>query len=275
MAATLIDVAESDFAASVLDESRRRPVVVDFWAAWCGPCKVLGPTLERLATEGRGSWLLAKVDVDQNPALAQQLGVQGIPTVVAFKDGQAVNRFTGALPEVQVRSFVESLVPSELDLKAAAAKAAFDRGDSGAAEALFREVLAAEGGHEAAGAGLATILLDRNDPAAALDVLARLPRSEEVTRLEAAARLWSGSGDLDALAAAAENGSDKDRLAYAKALSVNGDAADAMRILVELVGNKGDTAEDARAALVDLFDVLGNDNALVSEYRRKLASALF
>lgn len=275
MVANLIDVTESDFATSVLDESRRRPVVVDFWAAWCGPCKVLGPTLERLATEADGSWLLAKVDVDQNQALAQQFGVQGIPTVVAFKDGAAVNRFTGALPEVQVRSFIDSLVPSELDLRAAAAEAAFDRGDSDTAETLFRDVLAADGGHESAGIGLATILLDRNESAAALDVLARLPRTEEVRRLEAAARLWSGGGDLSALAAAAENGSDGDRLAYAKALSVHGDATDAMQILVELVGEKGDAAEDARASLVDLFDVLGADNALVGEYRRKLASALF
>lgn len=275
MVANLIDVTESDFATSVLEESRRRPVVVDFWAAWCGPCKVLGPTLERLATEGAGNWLLAKVDVDQNPALAQQFGVQGIPTVVAFKDGEAVNRFTGALPEAQVRSFIDSLVPSELDLTAAAAEAAFDRGDSATAEALFRDVLTADGGHEVAGVGLATILLDRNEPAAALDVLARLPRSEDVKRLEAAARLWSASGDLEALAAAAENGSAEDRLAYAKALSVNGDAADAMQILVDLVGEKGDAAEDARASLVDLFEVLGADNALVSEYRRKLASALF
>jgi putative thioredoxin len=275
MAATVVDVTEVDFAAAVLDESRRRPVVVDFWAAWCGPCKVLGPTLERLAAESGGSWLLAKVDVDQNQRLAQQYGVQGIPTVVAFRDGQAVDRFTGAVPESQVRSFVESVVPTELDVTAAAAELALDNGELKDAERGFRSVLSEDPAHEIAGLGLATILLDRDDAPGALEVLAGLPRSQDVRRMEAAARLWAGSHDVAALTAAAESGTDTDRIAYAKALSVQGDPAEAMRILVEIVGGRGDLAEDARTSLLDLFEILGNDHPLVSEYRRKLASALF
>lgn len=275
MAATVVDVTEVDFAAAVLDESRRRPVVVDFWAAWCGPCKVLGPTLERLAAESGGSWLLAKVDVDQNQRLAQQYGVQGIPTVVAFRDGQAVDRFTGAVPESQVRSFVESVVPTELDVTAAAAELALDNGELEDAERGFRSVLSEDPAHEIAGLGLATILLDRDDAPGALEVLAGLPRSQDVRRMEAAARLWAGSHDVAALTAAAESGTDTDRIAYAKALSVQGDPAEAMRILVEIVGGRGDLAEDARTSLLDLFEILGNDHPLVSEYRRKLASALF
>jgi len=275
MANTVIDVTEADFVGAVLDESRRRPVVVDFWAAWCGPCKVLGPTLERLANEADGSWLLAKVDVDQNQRLAQQYGVQGIPTVVAFRGGQVVDRFTGALPEPQVRSFVGSVVPTELDMTAAAAELALDNGEVDDAERGFRSVLSEDPAHETAGLGLAGILLDRDDATGALEVLARLPRSQDVRRMEAAARLWAGTNDVAALAEAAESGSDADRIAYAKALSVQGDPAEAMRLLVEIVGARGEPAEEARTSLLDLFEILGNDHPLVSEYRRKLASALF
>lgn len=275
MTASVIDVTESSFATQVLDESLERPVVVDFWAAWCGPCKILGPSLERLAADDAGRWLLAKLDVDQNPALAAQFGVQGIPTVIAFRDGQPVNRFTGALPEAQVRTFIDSVLPTELDIAAADADAALDRGDIAAAESGFRSVLEQEPSHEVAGIGLATILMDRDDPDAALDVLSRLAKSEEVRRMEAAARLWGGVGDIAALTQAAESGSEHDRLKLARALSVNGDTADAMQIFVDLVGERGDTAEDARAALLDLFEVLGQDHPQVGTFRRKLASALF
>jgi putative thioredoxin len=275
MAQHVIDVAEADFVSSVLDESTTRPVVVDFWAEWCGPCKVLGPTLERLATEGQGAWLLAKVDVDQNQALARQFGVQGIPTVVAFRDGQAVNRFTGALPEAQVREFIGSLVPSELDILALGAEAALDRGEVAAAEDAFRSILARDPSHEAAGLGLSSILLDRNEGAEAIAVLGRLARSDDVKRMEAAARLWGERRDVAELARLAETGDAAARLAYAKALSVDGDIATALEMLVELVAERGEQAEDARASMLDLFEILGNGHALVSEFRRRLASALF
>ncbi len=268
-----IDVTEADFVSSVLEETR--PVVVDFWAEWCGPCKVLGPTLERLAAEGEGSWLLAKVDVDQNQGLARQFGVLGIPTVVAFRDGQAVNRFTGALPEAQVRDFIGSLVPSELDVWVLEAEAALDRGDLVTAEETYRSVLARDGTHEGAGLGLATILLDRNDGPEATSVLARLARSDEVRRMEAAARLWGESRDTAALASAAESGDAAARLSYAKALSVDGDIATALEMLVTLVAERGDEADEARASMLDLFEILGSGHALVADFRRRLASALF
>ena len=219
MPTPVIDVTEATFRTAVLEASHDVPVVVDFWAEWCGPCKVLGPTLERLAGEADGDWILAKVDVDANQRLSQQFGIQGIPTVIAFADGQPVDRFTGALGEAQVRAFLDSVVPSDLDRSVAAADAALDAGDLWSAEAGYRSVLESEPTHEGAGTGLATLLLDRGENEEALEVLGRLAKSETVRRLEAAARLVGDGGDLDALAAAAATGDDADRLAYGKALA--------------------------------------------------------
>ncbi len=270
------EITTSDFATEVIERSHEVPVVVDFWATWCGPCKVLGPTLERLADEASGSWELAKVDVDQNQQLAMQFGVQGIPTVVAFKGGQPVSRFTGAVPEAQVRQFLEQLIPSELDLVAEAAEGALDRGEDEAAEQAFRSVLSQDPGHEAAGLGLAGMLLERGDREAALATLALLPRSEDVKRLEAFARL-SGSEheDLEALAAAAESGDEENLLAFGRGLVGAGPHSGALEPLIAVVALRGDRAEEARLIVLDIFELLGTDSSVSAEYRRKLASALF
>ena len=149
-----LEVTEATFEKEVLERSHEVPVVVDFWAAWCAPCRALGPVLDKLATESEGSWILAKVDVDSNRGLAAGFRVQGIPAVKAFKGGRLVAEFTGALPEPQVRQWLTQLEPSELELAVAAAR------DDNTEEA-WRKVAELEPGHPEARRELARIELER------------------------------------------------------------------------------------------------------------------
>ncbi len=269
------DVTVADFAAEVLERSFDVPVVVDFWAEWCGPCRVLGPTLERLADEGAGSWELARVDVDANPQLAQTFGVQGIPTVVGVRNGEIVSQFTGAIPETQVRQFVESLLPTALDFAAEQGHVALAGGDAESAEAAWRAVLAEDPAHEDAGIGLAGLLLEGGRASEALDVLTRLAPTEAVRRLQAAARLQP-AGDRAAIESAAADGDLTASVALAKAQVSEGRIEEALGRLVDVVAARsGDVSEEARATLIDLFELLGPAHPLTGEYRRKLASALF
>jgi len=158
-AAYVIDVTDQTFATDVLERSKTVPVVVDFWAAWCGPCRMLGPILERLANEYQGQFILAKIDVDQNPRTAMQFRVQGIPAVKAFRDGRLANEFTGALPEPQVRRFIEGLLPSEADLLVHKARAQETSGKLEQAEETYRAALGQKADHYTAQIGLGRTLL--------------------------------------------------------------------------------------------------------------------
>ncbi len=260
----------------LLRASHQIPVVVDLWAEWCGPCKTLGPVLESAAQEGGGRWLLAKLDVDANPEIAQQLGVQGIPTVVAFKEGREVNRFTGAVPEPQVRQFIDDLLPSELDLVTLRADDLLDQGDVAGAVEIYRAVLERDPTHEDAGLSLAGSMIDAGDHAGALEVLARLAPTEPVRQLQAFARLGDVDADVDALASAAESGSPSDRLAYARALAASGDHQAAISGLMSVIGERVEPESDeAREVLLDLFELLGSDDPVVAATRRRLANGLY
>jgi putative thioredoxin len=261
----VVDVTEATFQAEVLDRSFQVPVVLDLWAEWCGPCKQLSPVLERLATEGGGSWVLAKVDVDANPALAQALRVQGIPAVKAVWQGQLVAEFTGAIPEDQAREFVTELVrattggavpedgdgygPEADDPRMDTAEAALERGDLAAAEQAYQEILAEQPDHPVAGLALRQVQLFR--------------RAEEA--------------GPDALAAAEADPDDVDaQLRAADVLLGTGDVEGAFDRLIEVVRRtSGDDRDKARTHLVELFTLVGDADPRVGAARRKLSAALF
>ncbi|MBM3694525.1 MAG: thioredoxin [Actinobacteria bacterium] len=271
------DIGQQAFGLEVLQRSHEVPVVVDFWASWCGPCKVLGPVLEKVAAEHEGALELVKIDVDGNPALASQFGVQSIPTVLAFKDGRPVARFTGALPEDAVRRWAAALLPTEIDRLVEQARDAVLEGDQLRAEATFRRILDDDPGHADAGTGLAALLIARGDTAEALILLGRLARSAEVEHLEAAARLAAArGGDLHALEArlTADPGDHQARLELGRALAARNEYEPALDHLLAVVKAGGTTRDAARQAMVDVFGVLGVSHPLTLAYRRALASAL-
>jgi putative thioredoxin len=272
------DISTADFPQMVLQRSHEVPVVVDFWAEWCGPCKVLGPILEHLTVEADGAFELVKVDVDANPELSQQFGIQGIPTVIAFRDGAIANRFTGALPEQQIRVWLGEIMPSELDQMVEQARDAALAGDLLQAEQVFRMVLEQESDHADAGTGLASLLLARGDSEEALIVLGKLAPTSEVERLQAAARLSaSRTDDVSGLEAkvAADPADDAARLELARALAGRSEFEPALDHMLRVVQSKGEQSDVARRAMVDIFDVLGDEHPLTVPYRRRLASALF
>ncbi len=273
------DVQTDTFARNVIQRSLQVPVIVDFWAEWCGPCKVLGPILEKVVAESGGAVELAKLDVDANQQLAAQFGIQGIPTVIAFKDGQPVAQFTGALPEAQVREWVRQLLPSEADKQVVEAERLIDAGQEEAAAEILAGVLSQQPDHEGAGVALAGLYLDRGDVDAAMTVLDRLVPSDAVQQLKAAARLTAAENiDLDAVRATleAEPSNLAARVKLAEAEAAHGDYEAALNDLLAVVAAKDEEqSEEARKAMVDIFELLGNDDPLVKAYRAKLASALF
>lgn len=272
------DVDQQDFGAEVLQRSHDVPVVVDFWATWCGPCKTLGPALEAVAADYDGRFELVKVDVDQNQKLSQQFGIQSIPTVVAFKNGQPASQFTGAIPDREIRQFIDNILPTELDLMVDHARDLVLDGDEAGASGVFSQVLEQQPDHVEAGTGLASLLIANGDTETALIVLGRLPRSSEVEKLEAAARVTAARGvdvpELEAkLAAAPDN--QTIRIDLAQALAANGEHEAALDHLLAVVASRGDRMDEARQGMVDVFGLLGDDHPLTVSYRKALANALF
>ncbi|PZF96953.1 tetratricopeptide repeat protein [Micromonospora deserti] len=254
---TVIDVTEATFQSEVLERSLSTPVVVDFWAEWCEPCKQLSPVLERLAVEGGGAWVLAKVDVDANPRIAQMFRVQGIPMVYAVVGGQPVDAFSGVVPEAQLRQWIQAVlkaggvsVAAPTDPRLDEADDALMSGDLDTAERAYRKILADSPADAAAEAGLAQVGL---------------------------ARRVAGADPAAALAAAQANPDDVDAQLLAADIEVlSGQAEAAYTRLVALVRRTaGDDREKVRQHLVGLFTVAGPEDPAVASARRALASALF
>jgi len=279
----IVDVGEPDFEREVIERSRSVPVLVDFWAAWCGPCRVLGPLLERLADEKRGAFVLARVDVDRCPALAQAFQIRSIPAVKAFRDAALVAEFEGAQPESALRRFVEALLPSQADLAASAGEHAVAAGDAARAEERFRAALALDPRHPVASLGLGRLHAERGESAEALDWLDRVgpgtPASAEAARLAASLRTGqAGGGDEGELRRRldAHPGDVAARLALGRLLAARGQHEAALEALLEAVrGDPHHEDDAARRAMLDLFSILGPEHPLTERYRPALARILF
>ena len=273
------DIDSRDFAVAVIERSKTVPVVVDFWAPWCGPCRVLGPMLEREVAALGGKVEMVKIDTDQNPELASALQIQGIPAVKAFVGGRVADEFVGAQSLEAVRAFLGRLVPSEASVKLGQARAAIaeNRGDDAAA--LLRDVLDDRQLGDEATWELARLELGRGHAAEAAPLLERLEqgpladRAVSLRRLAGFAAEAAAYGGADkARAAIAAN--DRDwaaRYALACALATAGDYRGALEQLLDIVARQRKFRDDAaRLAMLALFEHLGSDNELVHDYRRQL-----
>ncbi|WP_372495597.1 tetratricopeptide repeat protein [Saccharopolyspora soli] len=267
--APIVEVTEATFQAEVVEKSMQVPVVIDLWATWCGPCKQLSPVLERLAGEANGAWVLAKIDVDANPRIAQLFQVQSVPTVIAVAGGQPVDAFAGAQPEPQIRQWIDSLLNALRDqlpgIRAAeqgtepveepedprftAAEEALERGDYAAAEAAYQKILDSEPNNEQAKAALAqvrfTARAEQADPAA-------------IERADAAPE------DVDAQLAAAD-----------AEVAIGRVEAGFDRLVRAIKRTSGDERDRVRRHLIEMFEVFPDGDERVVAARRALASALF
>jgi putative thioredoxin len=246
----VIDVTEETFQRDVVERSKEVPVVIDFWAAWCGPCRQLSPTLEKLAREADGEWILAKIDVDTNQNVAAAFGVQGIPAVHAVKNATVIASFVGAQPEAAVRQWLTQLGPTPADVAIEEARAAEERGDLAAAEEAYKRALAHEPARAEANAGLARV------------ELAMRTRSADESTLRA--RIQADPGDVEAAAALAD-------LEFAR-----GEVDSAVDRLLAIIQQADvDARERARSRLVELLDTLAVDDPRALRARRELANALY
>jgi putative thioredoxin len=268
----VIDVTEATFQAEVVERSLQVPVIVDLWAEWCGPCKQLSPVLERLAQAANGAWILAKVDVDANPRIAQVFGVQSIPTVVAIAGGQPVEAFAGAQPEPQIKQWLAGLLdalrdrmpaisaaeaggdvvppePEPEDVRFVTAETAFENGDFEGAAAAYQKILDEEPANEQAKAALAQVRFMARAEAADPSVVVRADTSPE---------------DIDAQLAAAD-------------VELAGQLVEKAfgRLLGVIRRTSGTDRDRARTHLVELFGLFAPDDPLVAKARRDLASALY
>jgi putative thioredoxin len=278
-----IEAGEENFEADVLERSHEVPVLVDFWAPWCGPCRTLSPVLEKLADEYAGKFVLAKINVDESPSLAGAFGVQGIPAVKLIKDGEIAGEFTGALPEAAVREMLSRYLPSEYDEQADEAADLEEQGKPADAQAIYQSILEAEPTHAKSLLGLGRVLMNAGDRDGALKTLERIsPAAEErkdadrlIARLQLQGDQSADEGTLRQKLAA-EPDSIEARFDLAQVLAANEKFEEALSEFLNIVkSDRGFRDDGARKAMVQIFDVLPPDDPLIDKYRSELAKVLF
>jgi putative thioredoxin len=283
MQPNVIIANEDTFQATVLERSFQTLVLVDFWAPWCGPCRMLTPVLEQLAAAGNGSWILAKVNSDENPRLAQQYGVRGIPNVKAFRDGSVIDEFVGAQPKPVVQRFIEKLLPNHLDESVERAEHLLNDGDLDAARAALEAVLAEKPDHERAHLAIARLEVEERDGQAALVHLGAIPArgryGRQAEQVRAQARLIpEDPATLEALMVQVEQNPDDLTSLHtlARAAAWEGQYDLAAQQLLRILEKQRDFAGGAaHRDLLDLFVLMGEENPLTREYRQRLGWLIF
>lgn len=263
----------NEFQEDVIESSRSMPVLVDFWAPWCGPCRVLGPTLERLAQQANGTWKLVKVNTDQNPEVSARYGIRGIPAVKLFVDGEVVDEFTGALPEYAVKQWLEKAIPSESKKRVERAEQEMAAGNREEARKLLETTVSEEPSNSKARVLLAQ-LLAFDDPDRSVDLVTESAfagpgyiQIEEAVKT--VARLFKLDGELP---------DGEGREAYRDGIDAMraGQYEAAVQKFIEVIGKDRYYDDDgARKACVALFTLLGNDHPAVANYRRTFDMALY
>lgn len=283
MAVHSYDTAADTFERDVVEASRRVPVLVDFWAPWCGPCRALTPILEKLAEEYQGKFLLAKINTDENPEISARHGIRGIPNVKAYLDGRLVDEFVGVLPESGVRQFIARMLPSPGVKLRRQAHEAVAAGDFETAESALRQALELDPGSTDIGIDIAEVLVARQEFGAAepfVEAVPELLRDERTRRLAAKIAFWKKGRDLPDLAVlrarvAADPAALAARRDLADRLVIEREYGGALDELLEVVRNGTEAErESARDAMVKVFSLAADQPDLVADYRRQLARAL-
>lgn len=281
----IIETTADTFEQDVIERSRQVPVVVDFWADWCQPCRLLAPLLEKLAREYQGRFILVKANTDQLQQAAAQFGVQSLPTVIGLRDGQPVDYFTGLIPEPNLRSWIDRLLPTETERLAQEAQQ-LESVDEAAAIDKYREALAVDSENAPAKIGLARVLLAQGDLDACAALVAELeargylePAAQQVKAALDLQRQGASSGSIEECRQAVEQDPDnlELQLRLAEALAAQQQYREALQISLSLVErDRHGVGETARQRMVDVFRLLEDEQPeLVSEYRRQLSAALY